>query len=57
MESFLAAREFLNLCSKRKLSAILYKVDFEKAFDTVDWTFQVNLLIERGFHRVGHHLY
>lgn len=27
----------------------MYKVDFEKAFDTVDWCFLMNLLIERGF--------
>ncbi|XP_078158180.1 uncharacterized protein LOC144553861 [Carex rostrata] len=49
MESFLVAREFLNYCKKHKLPAILYKVDFEKAFDTVDWCFLMNLLIERGF--------
>ena len=49
MESFLVTRELLALCSKQKLSAILYKVDFEKAFDTVDWCFMTNLLIERGF--------
>lgn len=49
MESFLSAREFLNYCHKQKLPAILYKVDFEKAFDTVDWCFLMNLLIERGF--------
>lgn len=49
MESFLVAREFLTFCSTRKLPAILYKVDFEKAFDTVDWCFLTNLLIERGF--------
>lgn len=29
--------------------AILYKVDFEKAFDMVDWSFMTNLLIESGF--------
>lgn len=27
----------------------MYKVDFEKAFDTVNWCFLNNLLIERGF--------
>ena len=36
MESFLSAREFLNFCFKRKLPYILYKIDFEKAFDMVD---------------------
>lgn len=27
----------------------MFKVDFEKAFDSVDWCFLVNVLIERGF--------
>lgn len=49
MDSFIAAREFLIHCKSRKLPAVLYKVDFEKAFDTVDWCFLINLLIERGF--------
>lgn len=49
MESFLLARELLNYCTKNKLPAILYKVDFEKAFDTVDWCFLMNVLIEKGF--------
>lgn len=49
MESFLVTREWLTFCSKQKLPAVLYKVDLEKAFDTVDWSFMINLLIERGF--------
>ncbi|XP_078165205.1 uncharacterized protein LOC144559911 [Carex rostrata] len=49
MESFLVARELLNFISKNKIPSILYKVDFAKAFDTVDWCFLVSLLIERGF--------
>lgn len=49
MESFAVAREYLNYCHKMKIPSILYKVDFEKAFDTVDWCYLTNLLIERGF--------
>lgn len=49
MESFLVAREFLNSYSKRKIPSVLFKVDFEKAFDTTNWCFLINLLIERGF--------
>lgn len=49
MKSFLVARELLCHETKRKLPTILYKVDFEKAFDTVDWCFLSNLLIEKGF--------
>lgn len=49
MESFVVAREYLNYCHKMKIPSILYKVDFAKAFDTVDWCFLTNLLIERVF--------
>lgn len=49
MELFAVAREYLNYCHKMKIPSILYKVDFAKAFDTVDWCFLTNLLIERGF--------
>lgn len=48
-ESFLVAREFLTGYDKRKIPAILYKVDFEKAFDTIDWCFLINLMLEKGF--------
>lgn len=34
---------------KNKFPVILYKVDFKKVFNTVDWCFMINLLIERGF--------
>ncbi|KAJ3687618.1 hypothetical protein LUZ61_016782 [Rhynchospora tenuis] len=49
MESFMVAREFLSFYHKRKIPALLYKVDFAKAFDTVSWTFLTNVLVERGF--------
>lgn len=49
MESFMVAREFLSSCSKRKIPSIFFKVDFEKAFDSVSWCFLTNLLIERDF--------
>lgn len=48
-ESFLSSNELLHFYKKNKIPAILWKVDFAKAFDTVDWCFLVNLLIEREF--------
>lgn len=48
IESFLVARELLCASYQNKTPSILYKVDFEKAFDMVDWCFLANLLIERG---------
>ncbi|KAJ4758597.1 RNA-directed DNA polymerase (reverse transcriptase)-related family protein [Rhynchospora pubera] len=49
MESFMIAREYLSFYHKRKIPALMYKVDFAKAFDTISWTFLTNLLAERGF--------
>lgn len=49
MESYLVAREYLSHFQQRRIPSILYKVDFAKAFDTVDWSFLINLLLERGF--------
>ncbi|KAJ3707671.1 hypothetical protein LUZ61_011376 [Rhynchospora tenuis] len=49
MESFMVTRKFISFYHKNKLPAILYKVDFAKAFDTVSWTFLTHILIERGF--------
>ncbi|KAJ3685489.1 hypothetical protein LUZ61_014653 [Rhynchospora tenuis] len=43
------AKEFLSFYQKNRVPAILYKVDFSKAFDSVSWTFLTNVLIERGF--------
>jgi hypothetical protein len=31
------------------MSIVLFKVDFEKAYDNVDWFFLYNVLIKRGF--------
>lgn len=49
MESFIAVREIMSFYHNKKFPAIMYKVDFEKAFDIVDWCFMISLLIERGF--------
>lgn len=46
MESYAVARELLTFSHKNKIPSVLYKVDFAKAFDTVDWSFLSNLLIE-----------
>jgi retron-type reverse transcriptase len=36
--------------SKRKqMSGVLFKVDFEKAYDNVNWAFLYNVLLKKGF--------
>lgn len=49
MESFISARELPSFADKKKIPIIPFKVDFEKAFDAVDWCFLINILIERCF--------
>ncbi|KAJ4754476.1 RNA-directed DNA polymerase (reverse transcriptase)-related family protein [Rhynchospora pubera] len=49
MESYLVASESISFLHKKKIAAVLLKVDFAKAFDSVSWCFLTNLLIERGF--------
>jgi hypothetical protein len=33
----------------KKLSAIMLKLDFEKAYDRVDWKFLKDVLLKKGF--------
>ncbi|KAJ4812133.1 RNA-directed DNA polymerase (reverse transcriptase)-related family protein [Rhynchospora pubera] len=43
-ENFLSAREIVTHLSKCKQPAIMLKLDFFKAFDTVNWSFLFNVL-------------
>jgi hypothetical protein len=36
-ETFIHATELVQVCHKRKLPALVLKLDFAKAFDTVNW--------------------
>jgi Reverse transcriptase (RNA-dependent DNA polymerase) len=49
IESFTTIRELLHMYHRRGVPAVLFKVDFEKAFDMVSWNFMINALIEKGF--------
>jgi hypothetical protein len=48
-ESFVFAAEMVQACNKRKLPTIVLKLDFAKAFDTVNWTALDHILSARGF--------
>lgn len=41
LDSILAANETVNYLKKEKVSGILVKVDFKKAYDSVDWKLRV----------------
>nr|GEV43530.1 RNA-directed DNA polymerase, eukaryota [Tanacetum cinerariifolium] len=41
--------ELISWCKSKKTKAMIFKVDFEKAFDSVRWDFLVNILNKFGF--------
>lgn len=48
-DTFVHAMELVQVCNKRKLPTIILKLDFAKAFDTVNWEGMFCVLCERGF--------
>jgi hypothetical protein len=43
------AHEVLHQVHKDKEQGLLFKVDFQKAFDYVSWAYLLDLFIQRGF--------
>jgi len=48
-DTFVYALELVQVCHKRKKPAIVLKLDFAKAFDTVNWDGLFSILSARGF--------
>jgi hypothetical protein len=48
-ETFVFAAEIVQACNKRKVPTLVLKLDFAKAFDTVNWTGLDQILSARGF--------
>ncbi|KAJ3690445.1 hypothetical protein LUZ61_019609 [Rhynchospora tenuis] len=48
-ENFIVARELVNHLNSSSNQAFLFKLDFYKAFDSVDWNFLFSVLLHRGF--------
>jgi hypothetical protein len=48
-ETFVFAAELVQCCNKRKLPTIVLKLDFAKAFDTVNWDALDCILSAKGF--------
>jgi len=48
-DTFVYALELVQVCHKRKKPAIVLKLDFAKAFDTVNWEGLFSILSARGF--------
>jgi hypothetical protein len=51
LDGVLIVNEILDLAKRRKDSCLLLKVDFEKAYDTVNWSFLKYMLGRMGFDR------
>jgi len=48
-ENFVFAADILNCCHKRRVPTAVLKLDFKKAFDSVDWRSLDLILCARGF--------
>jgi hypothetical protein len=53
MEGVCVLHEVLHAIKKKKISRVLFKVDFEKAYDNMNWAFLYNILLKKGFHING----
>jgi len=52
-DTFVYALELVQVCHKRKKPAIILKLDFAKAFDTVNWQGLISAMQARGFNLLG----
>lgn len=48
-ENFVLATELVRCCYKRKPPTLVLKLDFAKAFDSVNWSSLMSILEARGF--------
>ncbi|CAO2153322.1 unnamed protein product [Urochloa humidicola] len=54
-DSFVYATELVQVCHKRKAPTLVLKLDFAKAFDTVNWDSLMLILEARGFNGTWRH--
>ncbi|XP_068474583.1 secreted RxLR effector protein 78-like [Phaseolus vulgaris] len=50
LDSVVMANEALEECTRNHRSGVCFKVDFEKAYDSVRWSFLFDMLQRLGFH-------
>ncbi|CAJ2673784.1 unnamed protein product [Trifolium pratense] len=49
LDGVLILNEILDLAKRRKDECLLFKVDFERAYDTVNWGFLEHMMVKMGF--------
>jgi hypothetical protein len=50
LDGVLVLNEIIDLATRRKDTCLLFKVDFEKAYDTVSWRFLERMMVKLGFY-------
>ena len=48
-ENFIYAMELVQCCNKQKLPTLVLKLDFAKAFDSVNWDSLQRIMVTRDF--------
>jgi hypothetical protein len=49
VDGVVAVNEVIDVARKLKKKCLIFKVDFEKAFDSVSWVFLEYMLVRLGF--------
>lgn len=52
-DTFVYAADLVQVCHKRKMPAVVLKLDFAKAFETVNWDGMFRVMQARGFSELG----
>jgi hypothetical protein len=56
MEGVVVLHEILHEIKKKKMSSVLFKVEFEKAYDNVNGAFLYNIMVTKGFYHKNNEL-
>ncbi|GKD30297.1 cysteine-rich receptor-like protein kinase [Tanacetum coccineum] len=49
LDGVLIANETMEYLKKKKEKGLIFKVDFEKAYDSINWSFLLNIMNRMGF--------
>ena len=49
MDGVVSLHEIIHEVKRKKQSGVIFKVDFEKAYDKVNWNFLHNMMVKKGF--------